>query len=192
MSYFSLAGSRPICSRFVSSSTLRLRSHHRRLRRRRAPPFAAVRRPLAESSPCAARIAPPPHRCPRAAAACTRAAVCSPRAPTPPLSARATQRPCPCLHARPRAAAITVPRHRRSRHPSHARVPPALQPHRRARASSCPHLHFLIRTPHTSTVPQPTCLAPHSLFHAAHATCSAFYPSLQRRFLVSFCCGDGS
>jgi hypothetical protein len=106
MSYFSLAGSRPICSRFRFHSTPRLRAV-------RAPPPLAVRAPpplAVRAPPPLAVRAPPPSRArarsrPRTAPPPSRRRRLHPRRCLQLACAHAAAvRPCPCLHARPRAA----------------------------------------------------------------------------------------
>jgi hypothetical protein len=194
MSYFSLAGSRPICSRFRFHSTPRFRS-------RRPPPSLTTAVAILRCSPSTLRR--PPHSRAAAtvfhpAAACTRAAAVTyhlhprrrrhlPLAPAPPPS------PTACA----RAAAITCRPHTRTAPQACARVPPCCH-HSAAQAppSHCQH------TPRRHIASPPPCscprIAPHTRILASHATCSALCPNHRAsprsplHFLDSVVCRDGS
>jgi hypothetical protein len=143
-----------------------------------APPSPSRRRLRRRAAPPAA-VTPPPVAPPRVAP--------SPAQPLPHTL---------------RAAAVTC-------RPRTRTQPRTLAPvcHRAVAATTAPpKLHLAIAsafltvacTSCISTVPLPTCIAPHSRVHASHATCSAFCPNHRAsprsplRFLDSVVCRDGS
>jgi hypothetical protein len=119
-----------------------------------------------------------------------------PSPPPPPAPALLPRRRCPPPTRNHRPPSHRTPSRRRSlrRRPA-SLAPPQPRPCAACTATTpppsaarvSPHQRLLLRTHCTSTVPPPTCIAPLLCIHAAHATCSAFCPSSQRRVLVTHC-----